>query len=76
VFVSHVGEGFSEILQEDTKKTSRGNQNQSFFVQNVDFLGDQESGQTSGSGNVTGLGDDGVTGKRIDEAVSLFLGLL
>jgi hypothetical protein len=76
VFIGHVGERFSEVLQEDTEKTSRSDQNQSFFVQNVDFLGDQESGQTSSSSNITSLGDDGVTGKRVNEAIGLLLRLL
>jgi hypothetical protein len=76
VFVGHVGERFSEVLQKDTEETSGSNQNQSFFVQYVDFLGDQESRQTSGGSNVTSLGNDGITGKGINETVSLLLGIL
>jgi hypothetical protein len=76
MFIGHVGERFSEVLQENTEKTSRSDQDQGLFVQNVDFLGDQESGQTSSSSNITSLGDDGVTGKRINEAVGLLLGFL
>lgn len=76
VLVGHVGERFSEVLKKDTEKTSSGNQDQSLFVDNVDLLGDQESRHTSGSSNITSLGNERVTGKRIEETVGLLLGFL
>jgi hypothetical protein len=40
VFVGHIVERLSKVLQEKTKKGSRTEQDQGFFVQNIDFLGD------------------------------------
>lgn len=76
MLVGHVGERFSEVLDKDTKKTGRGDQDQGLFVNDINFLGDQKSRQTSGSSNITSLGNNGVTGKRIEETVGLLLGFL
>lgn len=76
VFVGHVGEGFSEVLQEDTEKSGGGDQDKGFFVQDIDLLGDQEGRDTGESSNITSLGNNRVTGKRVNETVGLLLGFL
>lgn len=73
MLLSHVGVGLSQVLEQDTQKTSAGNQDQGFFVENVDFLGDKCSGQTGTNSQVAGLGGNGVTGKDIQNT-GLFLG--
>lgn len=57
MFISHVHEGFSEVLDEKTKETSGGNQDQGFFIKDIDFLGNQESSKTSAQSNKTSLGN-------------------
>jgi hypothetical protein len=71
VFVGHVVEGLSKVLQEKTKKGGGTDQNQGFFVHNVNLLGDQVRGQTGTGGNVGSLGGNRVTGKTIEKTALL-----
>lgn len=74
MFIAHGSEGFTEVFQQTKQETASTNQHQGFFVEDIDFLGDQEGSKTSAEGDITGLGDERVAGKGIDNAVRLLLG--
>lgn len=74
VIVGHVVERFSEVLYKHSQKSGRRNQDQGFFVEDIDFLRDHEGSETGTQGNETSLGNERVTGERIDDTVGLFLG--
>lgn len=74
MLISHAVVGLLEVLEQSSSKTSESNKNKSFLVEDVDFLGDKEGGQTSTEGDETSLGDKGVSGQGIDDAGSLLAG--
>ena len=65
VLVGHVGVGLTKVLQQNTEQTGGGDQDQSFLVQDVNLLGDQGGSSATTNGQVSGLGGDRVTGKRV-----------
>lgn len=75
VFIAHGSEGFTEVFQQTEQKTASTDQHQGFFVEDIDFLGDQECSKTSAKGDITRLGDERVAGKGIDNAVGFLLGV-
>lgn len=75
VLISHVVVGLPEVLEQSASKTTEGNKDKSFLVEYIDFLGNEEGGQTSTESNISGLGDKRVTGQRVNNASSFLLGL-
>lgn len=75
VIVGHVVVGLAKVLEEDTEKTGRGDQDKGLLVEDVNLLGDEESGETSTEGEETGLGNERVARERVNDAGSLLLGV-
>lgn len=75
VLISHVVVGLPEVLEQSASKTTEGNKDKSFLVEYIDFLRNEEGGQTSTESNISGLGDKRVTGQRVNNASSFLLGL-
>lgn len=75
VLAGHVVVGFAEVLEQDGQETTGGDKDKSFFVEDIDFLGNEESGETGAESDETSLGDERVAGKRVNDAGSLLLGV-
>lgn len=58
---------------EDAEQTEGGH---GFLVHDIELIADGRNGETGGGGEDGGLGNEGVAGERVEDRLSLLLGVL
>jgi len=66
-------EGLTGSLDNTSERGGEGKENQGLFIEDINLLGDQVRGGSGESGDIGSLGEQRVSRKRIDDALSLVL---